>query len=89
MNLFKELPGAIRKMFAGNNDEIIFFVLIFILSIFGNSRDDRGSGPDIINSNNAIVFIIIAFLFMFIANEGRSDEITLIHTPTETIDEAK
>ena len=86
MGLFKQLPEAIKRLFAGNNDEIIFFIIVFVLSIFGNNRDDRGISPDSNSPNSALLFIIISFLFMFIANEGRSDEITLIHEPVEAVD---
>ncbi|HHW30757.1 MAG TPA: hypothetical protein GXX20_03650 [Clostridiaceae bacterium] len=86
MGLFKQFSQSIERLFASNNDEIIFFIIVFILSIFGGNRDDRNTCPDGSSPNNALLFIIISFLFMFIANESRNDEITLIHEPAGALD---
>jgi preprotein translocase subunit SecG len=80
MHLLGELSRTVERLFTGNNDEIIFFAIVFLFMLFNNSREDRAIDIDNNRSNTSVIFIIIAFLFMFMATE-RSDEITLINEP--------
>lgn len=80
MQLLRKLPNALEGLFGGSIDEIIFFALIFIFILYSNNREDRGIGLGDDRSNNTIILLIAAFLFIFM-DTGREEDLTLINNP--------
>ncbi|MCX7921138.1 MAG: hypothetical protein N3B21_03815 [Clostridia bacterium] len=52
------------NFFNGDNDEILFFILVFLL-IFNGSLFGKGCDGGFLDDNSAILFFIIVFLLLF------------------------
>lgn len=62
----------LSNFFQGDNDEILFFILVFLFLFNGNLFGKCNEGDGIFD-NNTILFFIILFLLLFFNQENEYD----------------
>ena len=61
------------NLFHDGNDEILFFILVFLFLFNGNLFGKEGNGGDGLFDNNTILFFIILFLLLFFNQDYEHD----------------
>lgn len=64
--------GFLRNFINGDNDELLFFILVFLFLFSGNLFGPCGEETALFG-NSTLLFFIIVFLFLFFNSDSPCD----------------